>query len=41
MKSNLSFKNAGPLLGARIERNLVTGRDFKKADGKAESWIQP
>lgn len=36
-----SLIKAGPFLGARIERNLVTGNGFKLKDGSTESWLNP
>ncbi len=35
-----SFKNAGPKLGARIERHLITGDGFKP-NGKDIKWYAP
>lgn len=36
-----TFKNSGPRLGARIERNMTIGRDFKAADGTKAEWQSP
>lgn len=33
-----AFKNSGPRLGARIEKQLQTGQGFKQ-DGKDAIWI--
>ena len=35
-----TFKNSGPRLGARIERNVTTGAGFMAASGDA-NWQQP
>lgn len=34
------FKNSGPKLGARLERQLATGRDFN-VHGGTMSWKEP
>jgi hypothetical protein len=36
------FKRSGPRLAARVEQNLATGYQFKKAsDGAAIHWERP
>ena len=36
------FRKSGPRLGARIERNLTTGREFAKVKGGAYlRWEKP
>ncbi len=32
---NDAFKNAGPKLGARVEKHLITGDRFSLSEGKA------
>ncbi len=42
MKSGgIALTKAGPLLGARVERNLVTGGQFKNKQGNREPWVKP
>jgi hypothetical protein len=37
-----TFKKSGPRLAARIEKNLATGRQFKRADLNAGiEWQEP
>lgn len=36
-----AFESSGPRLGARIEQQLNTGRDFKNANGASQQWIVP
>ena len=36
-----SFEVSGPSLGARIERNISIGRDFKGTDGAVDRWNDP
>ena len=35
------FQNSGPRLGARIEKNIATGRQFKGAGGALNRWEAP
>jgi len=34
-----AFENAGPKLGARVERHLMTGDGFKGKDGNNNTWV--
>jgi hypothetical protein len=34
-----AFENAGPKLGARVERNLITGDGFMPG-GKLNKWVE-
>lgn len=34
-----AFRDYGPVLGARVEKHLATGRGFKMQDGSAHKWI--
>jgi hypothetical protein len=36
-----TFKNSGPRLGARIERNIAIGHPFVARDGKKATWQSP
>jgi hypothetical protein len=38
-----TFQNAGPRLGARVERNMATGYRFKdkKTGGPIANWLEP
>lgn len=36
-----TFKQSGPKLAARLERDLATGDGFKQKDGKANEWRAP
>ncbi|MEK6555250.1 MAG: hypothetical protein AABZ31_08420 [Bdellovibrionota bacterium] len=38
-----TFQEAGPRLGARVERNLATGRGFKNAltGNRINEWSEP
>ena len=37
-----TFKNAGPYLAARIERNISVGDGFRTSnDGEGVNWIKP
>jgi hypothetical protein len=33
-----AFKNSGPKLALRIEKQLITGDGFKDRDGKRTTW---
>ena len=33
-----TFKTAGPRLGARVERNISIGNQFRGRDGKGADW---
>lgn len=35
-----AFENAGPKLGARVERHLMTGDGFKGKDGNNNAWVE-
>lgn len=36
-----TFKNSGPRLGARIERNISIGQQFQSRDGQKANWTAP
>ncbi|MES2962627.1 MAG: hypothetical protein V4760_01975 [Bdellovibrionota bacterium] len=36
-----TFESSGPRLGARIEQQLSTGRDFKNVFGQRQQWEKP
>jgi len=36
-----TFKNAGPRLGARVERNIAIGHKFQALDGSKPDWRSP
>jgi hypothetical protein len=36
-----TFRNSGPRLGARIERNMAIGRSFVARDGRSARWQAP
>lgn len=33
-----AFRDYGPVLGARVEKHLVTGHGFKAENGQPHSW---
>ena len=35
------FKTSGAFLGARIERDMTIGRDFKNRNGEPVRWEEP
>lgn len=36
-----TFEQSGPRLGARIEQQLTTGRNFNNATGAKQRWEMP
>ena len=36
-----TFETSGPRLGARIERQIITGRAFKNNQGAPQEWLVP
>lgn len=35
-----AFKDAGPRLALRVEKQLITGDGFKNKDGSRNKWVQ-
>lgn len=33
-----AFEKSGPMLGARIEKHLITGRGFSEESSKSTTW---
>ena len=36
-----TFENSGPRLGARLEQQISTGRQFKNLQGATQQWEVP